>query len=161
MVTAHRHYHHQLVCSSRTGCVSGSGRTCFRLRLDVFQFQVGRVSGSDQICFGFGSDVSGLSRSSSRAALKNVCHDGKMCSSRHLQQQELTQNHVLCCRCVSGDHLLLISDQLTCSRLLLCWSRVCLHGRSGCWSRAPSGRGSACVWPGDRNHLKMMLNSCQ
>lgn len=39
----------------------------------------------------------------------------------------------------------------TCSRLLLCWSRICRRGRSGCWSREASGRGSACVWPGNEN----------
>lgn len=51
--------------------------------------------------------------------------------------------------------VLLIGDRVTCSRLLLCWSRICRRGRSGCWSHEASGRGSACVWPADGNEANV------
>lgn len=51
----------------------------------------------------------------------------------------------------------LIGDRVTCSRLLLCWSRICRLGRSGCWSHEASGRGSACVWPADGNEANVRL----
>lgn len=67
-------------------------------------------------------------------------------------------NRSKCCSCVWGDRYgLLMSDQFTCSRLLLCWSRICRRGRNGCWSHEPSGRGSACVWPVGRKILYICI----
>lgn len=84
-----------------------------------------------------------------------------LCVHRHFQRKTLKQTHGYfyrssqlimtswCLTCRSGFNPWVL--MFTCSRLLLCWSRICRRGRSGCWSREASGRGSACVWPGNEN----------
>lgn len=58
-------------------------------------------------------------------------------------------------------NLMPLPDWLTCNRLLLCWSHVCRHARTGHWWCGPSGRGSACVWPADRARQWAPVLACR